>query len=56
MERRSAVRLRELLDDAVVSPEQLRGMLSRLEPFVEPFAASLVRSRQRQLRARVKTS
>ena len=47
MERRFEVRLRELLDDAVVSPEQLRGLLTRLEEFVEPFAARLVRSKQR---------
>jgi SRSO17 transposase len=46
MERRFEVRLRELLDDAVVSPEQLRGLLARLEEFVEPFAARLVRSKQ----------
>lgn len=52
MERRFEVRLRELLDDAVVSPEQLRGMLARLELFVEPFAARLVRSKQRGLAAR----
>jgi SRSO17 transposase len=49
MERRYEVWLRELLDDAVVSPEQLRGMLTRLEQFVEPFAACLVRSKQRDL-------
>lgn len=49
MERRFEVRLRELWDDAVVSPEQLRGMLSRLEEFVEPFAAQLVRSKQRTM-------
>jgi len=49
MERRYEVRLRELLDDAVVSPEQLRGTLARLEEFVEPFAACLVRSKQRLL-------
>jgi len=49
MERRYEVRLRELLDDAVVYPEQLQGMLARLERFVEPFAACLVRSKQRQL-------
>jgi hypothetical protein len=35
MERRYEVRLRELLDEAVVSPEQLRGLLERLESFVE---------------------
>lgn len=49
MERRFEVRLRELLDDAVVSPEQLQGMLARLEEFVEPFAARLVRSKQRAM-------
>jgi SRSO17 transposase len=49
MERRYEVRLRELLDEAVVSPEQVRGLLERLERFVEPFAARLVRSRQREL-------
>jgi SRSO17 transposase len=47
MERRYEVRLRELLDEAIVSPEQLRGLLARLEEFVEPFAARLVRSKQR---------
>ncbi len=49
MERRYQVRLQELLDDAVVEPEQCDGMLSRLEQFVEPFAACLVRSKQRTL-------
>jgi len=49
MERRYRVRLQELLDDAVVEPEQLRGALRRLEQFVEPFAACLVRSKQREL-------
>jgi SRSO17 transposase len=49
MERRYQVRLQELLDDAVVVPEQLQGMLARLEQFVEPFAACLVRSKQRML-------
>jgi SRSO17 transposase len=49
MERRYEVRLQELLDDAVVSPEQVRGLLERLERFVEPFAACLVRSKQREL-------
>jgi SRSO17 transposase len=52
MERRYEVRLRELLDDAVVAPEQLRGMLARLDEFVEPFAAGLVRSKQRTLAQR----
>ena len=49
MERRYQVRLRELLDDAVAHPEQLHGMLARLERFVEPFASCLVRTKQRQL-------
>jgi SRSO17 transposase len=49
MERRYEVRLQELLDDAVVSPEQVRGLLERLERFVEPFAACLVRTKQRGL-------
>lgn len=49
MERRYQVRLQELLNDAVVEPEQCRGMLTRLEQFVEPFAACLVRSKQRTL-------
>jgi SRSO17 transposase len=52
MERRYQVRLRELLDDAVVAPGQLRGMLVRLEQFVEPFAAHLVRCKQRTLAQR----
>src|SRR3972149_3612084 len=49
MERRYQMHLQELLDDAVVEPEQCHGMLSRLEQFVEPFAACLVRSKQRML-------
>lgn len=52
MERRYQVRLQELLDDAVVDPEQLQGMLARLEQFVEPFAACLQRSKQRTLAQR----
>jgi len=52
MERRYKVRLRELLDDALVCPAQLGGMLGRLEQFVEPFAACLVRSKQRRLAER----
>jgi len=49
MERRYEVRLRELLVEAVVSPEQVQGLLERLERFVAPFAACLVRSKQREL-------
>lgn len=49
MERRFEVRLRELLDDAVVEPEYLQGLLARLDRFVEPFAACLTRCKQRTL-------
>jgi SRSO17 transposase len=52
MERRYKVRLQELLDDAVVEPGQCHGMLARLERFVEPFAACLVRGKQRTLAQR----
>jgi len=48
MERRFEVRLEELMEAAVVAPALTRGMLRRLERFVEPFAASLGRCEQRQ--------
>jgi SRSO17 transposase len=41
MERRFRVRLAELLDDAAVPPGLLRGVLPRLEAFLEPFTAAL---------------
>jgi SRSO17 transposase len=41
MERRFRVRLDELLDDAVVPPGLLRGVLPRLEKFLQPFVAVL---------------
>jgi SRSO17 transposase len=47
MERRFEVRLEELMDDAVMDPESLKGMLARLAAFVDPFAACLQRSEQR---------
>lgn len=47
MERRFEVRLEELLNDAVMDPELLKGMLARLEDFVDPFAACLQRVEQR---------
>src|SRR5437899_11829066 len=47
MERRFRVRLAELLDDAEVPPGLLRGVLPRLESFLEPFVASLSRAEQR---------
>jgi hypothetical protein len=51
VERRFRVRLDEVLADAVVEPVLLRGMLSRLECFLEPFVASLATAaRRRQAR------
>ena len=47
MERRFRVRLEELLDDAEVPPGLLRGVLPRLQTFLEPFVASLARAAQR---------
>jgi SRSO17 transposase len=41
MERRFRVRLAQLLDDAEVPPGLLRGVLPRLEAFLEPFTAAL---------------
>lgn len=48
MERRFALRFRELMEAAVVPPEQLDGLSSRLEEFVAPFAQSLNRIEQRR--------
>jgi SRSO17 transposase len=48
MERRFRVRLDELLEDAEVPPGLLRGVLPRLETFLEPFVASLSRAEQRR--------
>jgi SRSO17 transposase len=47
MERRFRVRLDELLAEAEVPPGLLRGVLPRLETFLEPFVASLSRAEQR---------
>src|SRR5438477_6888804 len=47
MERRFRVRLDELREDAEVPPGLLRGVLPRLETFLEPFVASLSRAEQR---------
>jgi len=41
MERRFRVRLDELLNDAEVRPSLLRGVLPRLEAFLQPFVAAL---------------
>ena len=48
MERRFELRLEELLEGAVLDPQVPEGMLDRLERFVEPFAACLGSTEQRQ--------
>ena len=48
MERRYEARLEEMLEDAIVLPEMLEGMLARLETFVRPFAAALDEPAQRR--------
>jgi hypothetical protein len=48
MERRFAVRYKELMAEAEVRPEDLEGVLGRLDDFVQPFAASLGHDAQRQ--------
>jgi SRSO17 transposase len=47
MERRYQARLDELLDDAEVRPGLLRGLLPRLDTFLEPFVRSLCCCEQR---------
>jgi len=51
MERRFRVRLDELLDDAQVRPGLLRGVLPRLDAFLQPFVAAL-QTPERQTNAR----
>jgi SRSO17 transposase len=48
MERRFAARRDQLLADAEVDPRLLRGLLPRLERFLDPFVALLQRSEQGQ--------
>jgi SRSO17 transposase len=48
MERRFAARREQLLADAEVDPRIPRGVLPRLERFLDPFVASLQRSEQGQ--------
>jgi SRSO17 transposase len=48
MERRYELRLEQMLAQAEVSPELMRGLLGRLVSFVEPFAASLEQPEQRR--------
>jgi SRSO17 transposase len=47
MERRYQARLDELLDDAEVRPGLLRGLLPRLQEFLDPFARPLLSAEQR---------
>ena len=47
MERRFRVRLSELLNDAQVRPGLLRGVLPRMDSFLEPFAEALRSPEQR---------
>jgi SRSO17 transposase len=51
MERRFRVRLDELLDDAQVRPGLLRGVLPRLDAFLQPFVTAL-QTPERQANAR----
>jgi len=48
MERRYEVRLAQMLAQAEVSPDVMRGLLERLETFAEPFAKSLAYPGQRR--------
>jgi SRSO17 transposase len=48
MERRFELRLEELVEDAVLDPRIPRGMLSRLERFVKPFAAIMESTEQQR--------
>jgi hypothetical protein len=47
MERRFRTRLGELLKDAEVPASVLRGVIPRLESFLQPFAQSLLWPEQR---------
>jgi SRSO17 transposase len=47
MEQRFRVRLDELLDDAVVPDSLVRGLMPRLESFLQPFAAALQSAEQK---------
>ena len=51
MERRFRTRLDELLNDAEVRPSLLKGMMPRLEAFLQPFVEPL-QSPERQTNAR----
>src|SRR3981081_2269381 len=48
MERRYELRLEQMLAQAEISPELMKGLLDRLEAFAEPFARSLEQPEQRR--------
>lgn len=48
MERRYEARLKEMLAQTKVSPQQFAGMMDRLEAFVEPYADSLAEPEQQR--------
>ena len=48
MERRYELRLEQMLAQAEVSPELIRGLLHRLDAFVVPYATSLASPEQRR--------
>ena len=48
MERRYELRLDQMLANAEVSPELMRGLFDRIETFAEPFAASLDQPERRR--------
>ncbi|HJZ60158.1 MAG TPA: IS701 family transposase [Gemmataceae bacterium] len=48
MERRYALRLEQMLAQAEVPPEAMRDLLTRLDAFVAPFAATLTEAEQRR--------
>src|ERR1700735_2227814 len=47
MERRFRIRLDELLNDAEVRPSLLRGVMPRLQSFLQPFVGTLQSAEQR---------
>ena len=47
MERRFRIRLDELLNDAEVHPSLLKGVMPRLESFLQPFVVALQSAEQR---------
>ena len=48
MDRRFELRKQQLIEDAELKSELSKGMLDRLETFVEPFAATLGRREMKE--------